>query len=103
MMNKSDRRDNLMRMRSLAAGLFWLASAMSLFGQEDKLAPDLAGVGAEETVDVIIQLVVEPAGRGGARRGAAGLGVGRVGGWFEFERAPAGEGVGVDWGRFGAG
>ena len=69
MMNKRDRRDNLMRMRSLAAGLFWLASAMSLFGQEDKLAPDLMGVGAEETVDVISQLEEEPAGRGGAWHG----------------------------------
>ncbi|MCX6588240.1 MAG: hypothetical protein NTX13_16870 [Acidobacteria bacterium] len=60
--------------RRLAAAMFLMASVPALFGQEDKLAPDLAGVGAEETVDVIIQLEEEPAGRG-TRRGLAWAGL----------------------------
>lgn len=36
------------------AALTILASGVVLMAQESKLAPDLAGVGPEDTVDVII-------------------------------------------------
>jgi serine protease AprX len=43
-------------------------SGVVLMAQESKLAPDLAGVAPEDTVDVIIQLEEEPANEGGGRR-----------------------------------
>jgi hypothetical protein len=44
-----------------------LGPAVMLLGQESKIAPDLAGIGGDEEVDVIIQYH-EPEGRRGSAR-----------------------------------
>jgi len=54
------------------AGLLLLLTAAPAWTQDDKLAPDLANVAEDQTIDVIIQLE-EPEARPGARRQPAPL------------------------------